>query len=75
MMSRSYKEKFPDVGVALRDVPQLEVLIKDSYQYDTKTCMVSIPPTWHKRDLNVKHMHDDNKSILATYKKGSQSIK
>jgi len=47
---------------------------KDSYQYDTKTCMVSIPPTWHKRDLNAKHMHDDNKSIPTTYNKGSQNI-
>ena len=49
---------------------------KDSYQYDLNSCMMimSILPTWHKRDLNEKHMHADNKSIPTTYNKGSQSI-
>jgi len=39
-----------------------------------KTGMVSISPTWHKRDLTAKQMHDENKSIPATYNKVSQII-
>ena len=43
--------------------------LKDSYQYDTNSCMMSIPPTWHKKDLNG-NIHDDNMSIPSTYNKG-----
>ena len=64
------ERKFPHAGVAPRDVPLQELSVKkDSYQYDTNSCMMimSIPPTWHKRDLNanihgdtgVSHQHND----------------
>ena len=60
--------KFPHVGVAPRDVSLQELSIKkDSYQYDTNSCMMimNIPPTWHKRDLNA-NIHGDNMSIPST---------
>ena len=63
-------KKCPHAGVAPRDVPLQEISIKkDSYQYDTNSCMMSIPPTWHKRDLN-ENIHDRNMSIPSTYNKG-----
>ncbi len=59
VMSISYKEKCPHAGMTLRDVPLQELSIKkDSYHYDTNSCMMSIPPTWHKRDLNA-NIHDN----------------
>ena len=51
----------PHVGVAPRDVQLQELLFKkDSYQYDLNSCMMimSIPSTWHKRDLNA-NIHGD----------------
>ena len=44
---------------------------KGSYQYDINSCMMimSIPPTWHKRDLNA-NIHDENMSIPSTFNKG-----
>ena len=48
--------KFPHMGVAPADVPLPKLsLKKDSYQYDLNSRMMimSIPPTWHKRDLNA----------------------
>ena len=48
--------KCPHAGVAPRYVPLQEILVKkDSYQYDTNSCMMimSIPPTWHQKDLNA----------------------
>jgi len=52
---------FPHVGVAPRDVPLQELSFKkDSYQYDLNSFMMimSIPPTWHKRDPNA-NIHGD----------------
>ena len=62
--------KCPHARVALRDFLLQELSVKkDSYQYDTDSCMMSILPTWHKWDLNA-NMHDDNMSIPSTYNKG-----
>ena len=64
--------KFPHAIGAPRDVPLQELSFKkDSYQYDTNSCMMfkTILSTWHKRDLN-ETMHDDNMSIPLTYNKG-----
>lgn len=55
------QRKFPHAGVAPRDVPLPELSFrKDSYQYDLNSCMMimSILPTWHKKDLNAK-IHND----------------
>jgi len=58
--------KCPHAGVALRDVPLQELSVKkDSYQYDSNSYMMSILPTWHKRDLHA-NMHVDNMSIPST---------
>lgn len=60
--------KCPHAGVAPKDVPLHELSVKkDSYQYDTNSCMMSIPPTWHKRDLNA-NIHSDNMSIPSTWR-------
>ena len=53
--------KCPHARVVPRDVLLQELLVKkDSYQYDINSCMMimSIPPTWHKRDLNG-NIHGD----------------
>ena len=48
--------KCPHAGVEPIDVPLQELSVKkDSYQYDTNSCMMimNISPTWHRRDLNA----------------------
>ena len=55
------QRKYLHIGVAPRDVPLQELSFKkDSYQCDLSSCMMimSIPPTWHKRDLNA-NIHGD----------------
>jgi len=54
--------KCPHAGVTPRDVSLQELSFKkDSYQYDLNSCMMimSILPTWHKRDLN-SNIHDES---------------
>ena len=58
----------PHAGVAPRDVLLQELSFKkESYQYDIISHMtiMSIPPTWHQRDLNLD-IHGDNMSIPST---------
>ena len=73
LLSRSYKEEGPHVGVALRDIPQLELSIKTPISM-TQNMHGAHPANKAQRDVKEKHMHNDNKSIPETYNKGSQSI-
>jgi len=60
--------KFPHAGVAPRDVLLQELSVKkDSYQYDTNSCMMimNILPTWHRRDFNA-NIQGDIMSIPST---------
>ena len=60
--------KFPHIGVAQRDVSLQELLVnKTPISMTQNSCMMimSILPTWHKRDLNA-NIHGDNMSIPST---------
>jgi len=67
--------KFHHVGMSPTDVTLPELSFKkDFYQYDLNSCMMimSIPLTWHKRDLNTTYMMTHENPINITIN-GSQT--
>jgi len=70
-MSLSYKENYLTQEWLQKMFHYRNSQAKDSYQYDKNSCMMimSIPLTWHKRDLNA-NIHEDKMSIPSTYNKG-----